>query len=406
MRKVNADRMNPGHMTLLIIILFGLVCCSENKNDEADPAPGPAGENGKFYFGADLSYVNQILDHNGVYKDEGETRDPYRIFRDHGANLVRLRLWHDPRWTKEVYDPDGDRLYNDYRDVERAIARAKENDMVVLLDLHYSDSWADPGKQEIPEAWKEITDIEVLRDSVYDYTKKVLFSLDSKGLMPEFVQLGNEINCGMMHTGAAADFPKCNACDGHWKNLGEVINSGIAAVREVSGMSSVKTNVILHVADPIHVQWWFDNIVNNGKVTDFDVIGFSYYPIWHTGVQVGQLSSTVEQFRTRYKKQVMILETAYPWTTDGADSYNNIFGGQAPLPGYPFTSQGQLDIMKALTLAMKKGGGCGIVYWEPAWITSDMKDLWGTGSAWENCTFFDFEGYTLEGMNFMNANYE
>lgn len=394
----------PQIMILPAVALILLFACQ--KDEDKEPGPQPPRDPLEFHFGADLSYVNQILDHNGVYRDQGEVRDPYRIFKDRGTKLVRLRLWHNPQWTKEVYDPEGTQLYNDYADVEKAIASAKGNGMQVLLDFHYSDTWADPGRQEIPAAWKDITDIEVLKDSVYNYTKKVLESLESKGLMPEFIQPGNEINCGMLYTNASPEFPPCNACDGAWSNLGEVINSAIEAIREVSNASATKPKVILHVADPQHVEWWFDNITGNGKVTDFDIVGFSYYPIWHTTIAPAELEASVKHFREKYDRQVMILETAYPWTTDGDDNYNNIFGGQAPVAGYPFTREGQSDMMKFLTQAMINGGGSGLVYWEPAWISSEMKDLWGSGSAWENCTFFDFDGNAHEGMDYMTAEYE
>jgi arabinogalactan endo-1,4-beta-galactosidase len=103
----------------------------------------------EFYFGADLSYVNQILDFNGVYKEGGKLANPYSIFKNHGANLVRLRLWNDPTWTKEIYGPGGKQLYNDLRDVARGIKASREQGLEVLLDFHYSDTWADPGKQTL-----------------------------------------------------------------------------------------------------------------------------------------------------------------------------------------------------------------------------------------------------------------
>ncbi len=365
-------------------------------------------EDDTFYFGADLSYVNQIVDHGGVYKDEGEVRNPYRIFKDHGTNLVRLRLWHNPIWTTEIYDPDGPQQYNDLFDVEKAIDLSKEQGMMVLLDLHYSDFWADPGRQEIPAAWLNIKNINVLKDSVYNYTFKTLKYLNDKGLMPEFVQIGNETNCGMLYEhdeNPVPGFPDCNGCNDQWGNLRTVINSGIQAIRDASAASSIKTKIILHVADPVNISWWFDNVTAGGQVSDFDIIGFSYYPIWHTGVSISQLSDRVAGFKSKYEKDIMILETAYPWTTAGDDSYGNLFGGQAPISGFPYTPQGQLDIMKAIAQELIDGGGIGLVYWEPAWITSDMKDFWNTGSSWENCTFFDFDGNATQGFDFMKHSY-
>lgn len=391
-------------ISLAIFSVFALAsACSEEKAD-ADPSEEDTIAT-EFYFGADLSYVNQILDHNGSYRDEGEERNPYRIFKDHGTNLVRLRLWHNPVWTQEVYGDQGTQLYNDLPDVEKAIAAAKQQGMEVLLDFHYSDTWADPGRQDVPAAWKDITDLEVLKDSVYNYTQQTLAYLDAKNLMPELVQIGNETNCGMMITTTGAGFPNLNVCNGNWANMGAVINSGIRAVRDVAEGSEIKTKVVLHVADPKNVDWWFTNITSQGGVSDFDVVGFSYYPLWHTTVSISNLSNSISGFRSKFKKEVMILETAYPWTTEGNDHYNNLFGGDAPISGYPYTPQGQLDILKAMTQKVIDGGGTGIIYWEPAWISSDMKDLWGTGSSWENNTFFDFDGNAHQGFDYMVYEY-
>src|SRR5690606_18363939 len=159
--------------TTFSCLLFALlVVIAPGCRSTDDPEHG--GDSAPFYAGADLSYVNQILDHNGVYRENGKVEDPYRIFSTNGTDLVRLRLWHNPTWTKEVYGDNGDQLYNDINDVEKAIARSKAEGMNVLLDFHYSDTWADPGKQYIPAAWTDIETIEVLRDSVYEYTLRTL----------------------------------------------------------------------------------------------------------------------------------------------------------------------------------------------------------------------------------------
>ncbi|HPH47213.1 MAG TPA: glycosyl hydrolase 53 family protein [Chryseolinea sp.] len=387
--------------SLFFWFILSLMSCGSNEPDPIVEPPIP----GDFYFGSDLSYVNQILNHDGVYKDLNIVKDPYQIFKENGNNLVRLRLWHNPAWTKEVYDPAGSQLYNDLKDVEKSITLAKAQGMKVLLDFHYSDEWADPGKQYIPAAWEEIKSITVLKDSVYNYTFKTLQYLNSKGLLPELVQIGNETNCGMFFSEAPTGFPTCNVCDGSWSNMGAVLNAGIKAVRDITATTTIKTKIILHVADPKNVQWWFDNILSQGSVTDFDMVGFSYYPLWHTTVGINDISTSVSGFKSRYLKDVIILETAYPWTTAGDDSYNNQFGPQTPVSGFPFTVQGQYDFMKKLTTEVKDGGGIGVVYWEPAWITSNLKDLWGTGSTWENCAFFDFDGNKIKGIEYMKADF-
>ncbi len=384
-------------------ILFAFASVFLTQCGDDDPPPDNSPEPVKpFFFGVDLSYVNQVLDHNGVYKDLGVERAPYRIFTDNGANLVRLRLLHNPTWTKEAYGDEGTQLYNDLKDVEEAMTLAKQHEMQVLLDFHYSDIWTDADTQEIPAAWLTITEKSVLEDSVYNYTFKTLTYLQTKGLLPEFVQIGNEINCGMFFTNTPAEFPTCNACDGEWKNLGDVINRAIEAVRDVSD----KTKVILHVSDPNHVEGWFDNIQSNGLVTDYDVVGFSYYPLRHTTASVFDLSDKIAAFKSKYGKEVVILETAYPWTASGNDNYANIFGAQDPVPGFDYTQLGQLEILKKMTEEVKAGDGLGIIYWEPGWISSDMKDLWGTGSAWENCALFDFNGDAVLGIEYMAIKYE
>ena len=383
-------------LSITIIVLF--TGCSETTQEIPQPKA--------FYFGADLSYINQILDHNGVYKEAGIDKNPFEVFQAHGTNLVRLRLWHNPLWTKEIYGVSGTQLYNDLKDVERSIKKSKDAGMEVLLDFHYSDFWADPANQEIPAAWKSITSLPVLTDSIYQYTFKTLRYLDSKGLMPEFVQLGNETNCGMMFSNRPTNFPAINVCDRSWNWMGQVFNSAIKGVDDASATSIIKPKKILHVADPKNLDWWFGNITNIGMVTAFDIIGFSYYPLWHTTISLGQLSATTKIIKEKFNKDIMILETAYPWTPESNDSYNNLFGSQPPLNGFPYTQQGQYEIMTTIAQAIKDAGGIGVVYWEPAWITSEMKDSWGIGSSWENNAFFDYEGNVVKAMDYPSFNYK
>src|SRR6056297_2952447 len=132
----------------------------------------------EFYLGVDLSYVNEMEDCGAVYKNESGTEmDPYEIFSTKGANLVRIRLWHNPQWTN----------YSDFDDVKASIARAKSKGMNVLLDFHYSDFWADPGRQWRPEAWEDVETDEILGDSLYNYTYNTLNKLYLEGLLPEMV---------------------------------------------------------------------------------------------------------------------------------------------------------------------------------------------------------------------------
>jgi len=391
-------------VSFLVLLAFITISCSKKASEPAVKKMQIYTLE-KFCMGADLSYANQIEDHGGIFMDSSVVRDPFVVFKNHGCNLVRVRLWNNPEWTREVYGTAGTRMYSDLPDVVKTIQRAKARGMGVNLDFHFSDSWADPSNQNIPIAWKDITDLKILEDSVYAFTYNTLRYLDSKGLMPEMVQVGNEINCGMLISGMPAGFPDLNACNGKWQALGEVINIGIKAVRDASVSSAIKPQVILHIADPKNIEWWFDNIKSTGNVKDFDIIGISYYPLWHTVVPFDNLQAKISEFKSRYLKKVMIVETAYPWTTNWDDNYSNQFGSQAALGGFPFTQKGQYDFMVSLTQKVISAGGSGVMVWEPDWITSGLITQWGSGSSMENCAFFDFTGNTIQGIDFMNYQY-
>lgn len=401
-------------VALCFLFPFVGACDSQGGNDddngegeEQEPEERVVYDVEAFAMGVDLSYVNQVLDHGGVYRDStGEEVDPYSLFADRGANVVRVRLWHDPEWVREeVYEDPEVPLYSGLADVTETIRKAKAQNVAVNLDLHYSDVWADPSTQEIPEAWRDVERLEVLKDSVYRYTKQTLQHLNQQGLMPEMVQIGNETNCGMMYTDAPSDFPDLNVCDGgHWETLGEVLSSGIRAVRDVAENSDVDPKVLLHVAQPENVEWWFDNVTSQGGVSNFDVVGFSYYAPW-SDVPLDEVGTHVSTFNEAYQREVMILETAYSWTMDNADEYGNIFGEDSRVDGYPATPAGQKAYVIDLTQQVVDGGGDGLMYWEPAWITSDMRDLWGQGSSWENNAFFDFQGEELPVFDFLTHPY-
>ncbi|MEJ2503829.1 MAG: glycosyl hydrolase 53 family protein [Gemmatimonadota bacterium] len=390
----------------LIPSLAALLGCAstattpEDGADGGDPPPEQVFHDpADLVLGADLSYVNQVADHGGRYRDSLGVRSAYAILADHGANTVRLRLWHDPSWVRtEVYGNAAVPLYSGREDVTAAIRAAKAEGLEVNLDIHYSDLWADPGRQDVPAAWRGITERSVLEDSVHQYTRAVLEHLAADGLLPELVQVGNETNCGMLITETGPGFPALNVCEGRWADQGAVLNAGIRAVREVAP----DARVILHIAQPENVAGWFDQITTAG------LHGFSirvYYAPWSTE-RLSSLSGHIADWRRRFDRDVMIVETAYPWTLENADGYGNIFGPDALEPGYAATPAGQRAYRVDLVQEVVDGGGTGVFYWEPAWITSSLRDLWGTGSSWENNTLFDFDGAVHEGMAFYTHPYD
>jgi len=372
------------------IVVFSFIC----KKDEQPLKPlKKFYEWQKFCMGVDLSYVNQVEEYGGVYKDSGQVKDVFAIMKAHGANAVRVRLWHTPKW---VADLNNGKMYYDLYGTEITIRRAKEQGMAVNLDIHYSDRWADPAHQETPAAWKNLS-LDILKDSVYNYTMAVLQYLKSKNLVPEMVQVGNETNNGML-------WPVGRVENNNWVNFAALLNSGIRAVRDFSNSSSVKPKIILHVAQLQNAANWADGITGSG-VTDFDILGLSHYPKWSTVTTMAEIKNKIRAFKSAYGKQVMVVETAYPWTGDNADKYTNIISAADKAPGYEVSKQDQYRYMQDLTQAFISGGGTGIMYWEPAWITSRLNDGWGIGSSWENNAFFDFNGNTLPVIDHMSHSY-
>lgn len=373
--------MNKNLIILVISILF--ISCSK---DDSETVIIENTSSNVFYYGADLSYVNEMEDCGAVYKDSNENfKDPYKIFAEAGTNLVRIRLWNNPTWTN----------YSNINDVKKSIQRAKSEGMNVLLDFHYSDSWADPSNQEIPAAWlDQINNTELLGDLVYNYTFDTLNELYNSNLLPEIVQIGNEINAMILQNGEVK-WPI------DWLRNSALINKGIKAVRDISNQKNKKIEIMLHIAQPENALWWFGEAFDAG-ITDFDWIGLSYYPLW-SEYNLNTINVPLKNLIETYAKKLMIVETAYPFTLTNADSANNIIGENALIPGYPASQQGQLDYLNDLKTKISESGGQGIIYWEPAWVSTNCKTLWGQGSHWDNATLFDHNNKSTLGMQFYNS---
>ena len=367
-------------------VLFSVVNCSSSNETEDDPIQGPIEPEINFYFGADLSYVNEMEDCGAVYKNRsGNVEDAYEIFKSEGANLVRLRLWHSPSWTN----------YSNIEDVKKSMARAKAKGMAVLLDFHYSDTWADPEHQQIPAAWiNHIDDRETLGNLLYQYTHETLNELHTLGLDPKIVQIGNEINPMILQDGDL-QWPI------DWNRNAYLINKGLEAVNAINTENNTQIETMLHIAQPENGVWWFEQATANG-VTNFDWIGLSYYPKW-SDYTLDNVGPVLSDLMASYNKRLMIVETAYPFTLNGWDNAGNILGSDALINGYEASIQGQLQYMLDLQNTIESAGGEGLVYWEPAWVSTNCSTQWGQGSHWENATMFDENTQAHEGISFYNG---
>jgi arabinogalactan endo-1,4-beta-galactosidase len=331
----------------------------------ASPAAPPG-----LYLGADLSYVNEMEDCGAVYRLGGKPIDPFALLKREGGNIVRVRIWVNPTWTR----------YSTYPDVLKTIRRAHAAGLQVLLDFHYSDDWADGGKQIAPAAWANLSTDEQAQ-ALHDYTLDTLERLDADHAMPEMVQVGNETNPELL--GGKIPGPPID-----WARNARLLNAGIEAVQEAGRTGSKPPRIMLHIAQPENVLPWFDEATKAG-VKGYDLIGISYYKKWSKW-DLAQLKATIAEAKRRYGKDVIVVETGYPFTLQGADTANNLLGEDALIPGYPPTPEGQRKYMVDLTQLTIDAGGVGVVYWEPYWVSTKCGTRWGKGSDWENAAWFDY----------------
>ncbi|MFJ2814844.1 MULTISPECIES: glycosyl hydrolase 53 family protein [unclassified Streptomyces] len=340
-----------------------------------------SGSTGLSIKGSDISSLAKSEAKGGVYKTStGTNGDAITILKNAGMNYARLKVWVNPA--------DG---FNDKAHVLAVAKRVKAAGMKLLVDFHYSDTWADPGKQTKPAAWASHT-YSQLRTDVYNHTYDVLNALKAQGTTADMVQVGNEINGGMLWSDGSTD---------NWPQLAGLLNSGYSAVKAVSS----STQVALHLADAgddATVRWWFDSAKANG--VNYDVIGLSYYGYWHGSLAAAQ--ATLDDTAARYGKPVYIAETAYPFRLDSDDSLENQIDIPSELvAGYPATSAGQLAWMNAVASiveAVPNGRGLGVFYWEATWTAVngngwDPADA-SSGNAWENQALFGYDDRALPSM--------
>lgn len=240
-------------------------------------------------MGADISFLPSLEDGGRKFYDNGVEKDAFQLLKDHGFNYVRVRIFNNPR-TDSGYSKKG---YCDLQNTLAMAKRIKASGMGFLLDFHYSDNWADPGKQFKPAAWKK-SNFQQLQDSIRTFTKMVLVALKKQGTLPDMVQVGNEINHGML-------WP-----DGRNKNmdtLSAFLKAGIAGVKD----ADKSPRIMIHIAcggQNTESRVFIDNILKRG--VKFDIIGESYYPEWHGTPD--SLRNNLTDLTTRYKQDVIVVE--------------------------------------------------------------------------------------------------
>ena len=332
-------------------------------------------------MGADISSLKKSEEKGGVYAyEDGTQADALKILRDHGLNYARIRVW--------VNSPDG---YHQKEQLLEMAQRLKSNNIKLLVDFHYCDSWADPGKQPNPAAWENLN-FDELKQALYDHTFDVCNSLKAQGTLPDMVQVGNEITNGMLWPDGRNEES--------FDNLAALLKEGYRAVKDCAS----EILVMLHLdngGNNAMYRRWFDNIIE--RQVPFDLIGASYYPYWHG--TLADLQNNLNDIALRYNKDIIVVETAYPFTAAENDHEPNIIQLQTT-PGYPATPEGQLqmlaDIMNILR-AVPNGHGLGIFYWDAVWTAVpgngwDPADA-ASGNGWENQALFDYDNRALPAMS-------
>ncbi|PJC87172.1 galactosidase [Vibrio sp. HA2012] len=360
----------------------------------------PANVSEGFIKGMDISMLPEMESMGTKYYDEGSEKDLVKILSDHGVNYIRARLWVDPQSVNGTGFGGGN------SDLVRAIElgkRAHANGMKYLLDIHYSDFWADPKKQFKPKHWSSLNFDEMVQ-KVYDYTDAVMDAHRDAGIVPDMVQVGNELNGGML-------WPEGKSWGGDGKEfdrLSRLLKSGIQGVKD-NTLAGEDIKIMLHLAeagDNGLFRWWFDEITKHD--VDFDIIGMSYYPFWHGPLT--KVRENIDDVIKRYNKPVIIVETAFPFVPKGNDD-------KGPIEGYEVSVNGQAEYLKDLmemVNATENNMGLGIFYWEPAWLGQDatwatkagmdyIDDHWEEGNAWDNKAMFDPNGNAFPSLDVFNS---
>ncbi|KAB1153703.1 glycoside hydrolase family 53 protein [Flavobacterium luteum] len=314
-------------VTILTLLIYS---CSEAQTNCNCPTKPPTPTNFVFSKGSDVSWLPQMEATGYTFYDlDGMPKDGLQLLKDRGMNTIRLRVFVNPSNHK----------INGHCSPTETVAlavRAKNMGMRIMIDFHYSDTWADPGHQTKPAAWASHT-LDELKNDVYNHTHDVLTALKTAGITPEWVQIGNEIPSGMLWPEGHID---------NWSQLGQLLNKGYEATKAVN--SAIK--VVVHIDqgnDNGRFRWFFDNIKNNN--VKYDVIGMSYYPFWLGSdytTTILNLENNLKDMVSRYGKEVMVVEV----------------GGDYTLV------QNTKDMLTAVINAVKavpNNKGLGVIYWEP-----------------------------------------
>lgn len=365
----------------------------------------PVSLDDEFIIGMDVSSIIAVEESGGVfYNEQGQEQDVFEILKDHGVNYVRIRLWHNP--TNSKGEPFGGG--NNTTEVGIKIAkRAARVGMRILLDFHYSDFWADPAKQTMPRAWKDLTETQIEKE-LYEYTYDTLKEFSKNKVRPHMVQIGNEINNGFIYPTAPVDRG--------YARIAKFLKQGIKAVNDIDP----KIKTVIHLAEGASlsgIKYFFDRMVSNE--VNFDIIGLSYYSFWHGPLE--EFEETLKELNDLYDKKIAVMEYSYGFTEKSAENANHIYNSDMEsMGGYKTSMQGQASYIRDVNNVVSNiENGIGTFYWEPAWLPvknagwaseaarsylvsqgDDVSSL--THVSWANQALFSYSGKVLPTLKVFN----
>jgi len=334
-RTITGNHCGKLRLTLAAVLSVALLC-------------GFSARASEFAFGADLSFLKQSEDRGTTFHDGTNTSPGLRMFREHGYNWIRLRIF---------VEPVSNNLPNGLAYTLAMAKEAKQLGYKFLLDFHYANSWADPGQQPTPGTWMNLSHADRVQ-AVFAYTRDTIVAFRAAGVLPDMVQVGNEISHGMLWPDGM--IPE------HWENFTDYLRAGIQGVDAGRG-TNPRPKIMIHTdqgGNLAKTKWFFDSL--NHYQISYDVIGLSYYPWWQGTLM--DLRENLAFAAKTYGKDVIVVETAYHWrpaheTADRPEPFPETPGGQREF----------LDELTRIVLAVPDNRGQGIFWWEPA--VSDRGNL-------------------------------
>lgn len=324
-----------------------------------------------FLAGADMSHLKFFEDRGITYRTNGQAGDALAILRDRGINCVRLRLFTSSAAQAQA-DP-----YNYINNLAYTLplaVRVKNAGLKLLLDFHYSDSWADPGQQTKPAAWTNLNFTQ-LNAQLRAYNSNTIAAFHAAGAMPDYVQIGNEITPGLLWNEGRVGGTYENATQ--WSQFAQLMTNAIQGVRDASGTNL--PGIMIHIdrgGDWTATRWFFDKLT--AQNVPFDIIGLSYYPFWHGSL--GDLQNCLTNAAARYGKPVVVAETAFP------------FSNSTNILSFTATTNGQVQFVTALAEVVKRvpgGRGAGIFWW---------------GSEYQQLNGYSLAGFDRRSIFYTNGN--